>query len=63
MNNKDVPRCVAHDCDLTVEPILIECGKFANVRQRHYDTENIRHLFQEISGTEVCDFLQEIGLV
>ena len=31
MNGEDVPKCVACDCDLTVEHIFIECGDFAEV--------------------------------
>ena len=40
MNGEDVPRCVACDCNLTVEHIVIECGDFGEVRQRYYDTDN-----------------------
>ena len=32
------------------------------VRQRYYDAENTGQRFQEISITEVFDFLWEIGL-
>ena len=35
MSSKDVPTCVACDCNLTVEHILIECGDFAEVRQNY----------------------------
>ena len=59
---EDVLRCVACDCDHTVEHILIECGEFAEVRQRYYDAENLQQLFQEISVAYVFDFLCEIGL-
>ena len=41
MTGEDVPRCVACDCDLTVEHILIECGVFAEVRQTYFDAENL----------------------
>ncbi len=34
MSGEDIPRCVACDCTLTVEHILIECGDFAEVRQQ-----------------------------
>ncbi len=51
MSGEDVPRCVACDCNLTVEHILIECGDFTEVRQRYYDAENVQQLFQEISVT------------
>ena len=46
-----------------MEQILIECGDFTEVRQRHYDVGNIGHTFQEISVIEVFDFLQEIGML
>ena len=62
MNGKDVPRCVACDCDLPVGYFLIEFGDFAEVRQRYYDAQNVKQLFQEISNTEIFDFLWEIGL-
>ena len=50
-NGKDVPRCVAWDCNLTLEHILIECGVFAEVRPRYYEVENSQQLFKEISVT------------
>ena len=62
VNGADVPRCVSYDCDLPVEHILIECGNFAEVRQRYYDAEKLQQLFQEISATYVLNFLCEIGL-
>ena len=34
----------------------------AEVRQRHYDAENLQRLFQEISVAYVFDVLHEIGL-
>ncbi len=61
-NGDDVPRCVACDCKFTVGHILIECGDFAEVRQRYYDAENLQQLFREISATYIFDFLNEIGL-
>ncbi len=51
MNGKDVPRCVVCDCNVTVEHILIECGDFAEVRQRYYEAEDLQKLFHEISVT------------
>ena len=62
MNSEDIPRCVACDCNLTVEHILIECGDFAEVRQRYYDVESLHQLFQETNVTYVFDFLREIRL-
>ena len=40
MNGEDGPRCVACECDLTVEHILIEYTGFVEVGQRYYDAEN-----------------------
>ena len=36
----------ACDCDLTVEPALVECGDFAAARQRYYEAENLEQLFK-----------------
>ncbi len=62
MSGEDVPRCVACDCNLTVEHILIECDDFTEVRQRYYDAESLQQLFQETNVTYVFDYLREIGL-
>ena len=59
MNGEEVPRCMACDCDHTVEHILIECEDFAEVRQRYYNVKNV-HLFQEIGGTYIFDCYCEI---
>ena len=56
------PKCVAYDCDLTVEHILIECGDCAEVRQSYYDIENITNSFQHVNITEFLDVLCEITL-
>ena len=61
LSGEDIPRCVACDCNLTVEHVLIECGDFAEVR-RHYEADSLQHLFQETNVTYVFDFLHEIGL-
>ena len=58
LNDESIPRCVAYDCDLTVEHILIKYGDFAEGRQRYFDVENLR-LSQEISVTTSCFGLQE----
>ena len=42
MNGEDALKCVACDCNLTVEHILIEYGKFVEVGQIHYNAEYIR---------------------
>ena len=61
MNGVDIPGCVACDCYLTVEHILIECGHFAEVRQRFYEAENSQQLFQEINVTDISIFMQTSG--
>ena len=62
MNGEDLSRCVACDCDLTVEHILIEWGDFLEVRQRYFDAEGLQQLFQEIRVTHIFDFVSEIRL-
>ncbi len=47
MNGEDKPRCVACDCDISVE---------------HYDNDSLRLPLQGIRVREVYDFLQEMGL-
>ncbi len=62
MSGEDIPRCVACDCNLTVEHVLIECWDYAEVRQQYYEAESLQQLFQETNVTCVFDFLHEIGL-
>ncbi len=62
MSGEDRPRCVACDCNLTVEHVLNECGDFAEVRQQYYDSESLQQLFQETNVAYVFDFLREMGL-
>ena len=47
MNGEDVSRCVACDCDLTVEHIRIENRDFAEVRQRYYDARIYNNYFRK----------------
>ena len=48
--------------DLSVEHILIGSGDFVDIRQRFYDAENGKQLFQRVRVTGIFDFLQEIRL-
>ena len=59
MSSEDKLKCVACYHDHTMKQILIECGDFVEVRQRYCNAENVRHMFQEISGTEEFDVLWE----
>ena len=54
MNVEDIPRCVARDCDLTVNYLHVET---VEVSQIHYDAENLRQLFLKITIIDVFDFL------
>ena len=53
---------MACNSDLTVKHILIECGEFAEDRQR-YEAENLQQLFQGTSVTDIFNFLWKIGLL
>ena len=48
MNDENAP---------TMEHVLIGREDFVEARQRDYDAGNVRQLFQEVSVTEVFDFL------
>ncbi len=45
-----------------MEHIRVECGDFAEVRQRYSEAESLQQLFQQINVTYVFDFVREIGL-
>ena len=62
MNGEYVPRCVACDCNLSVEHILNKCAGLTEIRQRYYYAENLQQLFQKISVICVFD-LCKIGVL
>ena len=62
MSGEDILRCVACDCNLTVEHVLTEYGDFAEVRQQYYQAESLQQLFQKTNVTYVFNLLFEIGL-
>ena len=49
MNGEGTPKCVACDCGLTVEIILIEYQDFDEVRQIYYGVEDIKQLIKDNS--------------
>ena len=62
--NKMIPS-LAHlitEVYLTFLFFLIECGDFAEVRQKYHEAESLQQLFQETSVSYVFDFVREIGL-
>ena len=61
----ETPRCVACDSNLTVQHILIECGDFAEVKQKYHDAQNLQKNINNISKNQyyICfDFLHKMEL-
>ena len=57
MSGENVLKCVAYDCNLTVDNFLIECGDFAEVKDimmlRIYDNcskKTVLHMYLTSSG-------------
>ena len=53
--------CMGCDKRLTIEPILLTCSDFIEIRESHFTAKSLRMLFQDISP-EIFNFLKEINI-
>ena len=56
------PECVPCQCPLTVKHLLLECEDTALVRDRYFQANTLRELFDNESHGTVLDFLREVQL-
>ena len=62
LKGEDPPQCIACDCQLTVKHILFECVDFIESRNRHFNVDTFRELFEKVPPDSILSYLHEIGL-
>ena len=62
LKRENQPECVGCQCPLTVKHILIECADFLQTREKYYDVQNMKELFEEVCVENIFEYLREIGL-
>ena len=56
------PKCVGCDAPFTVHHFLLECGDFAQVRNKCFHVDSMKQLFQDIHTDSIMTFSKEINL-
>ena len=46
----------------TIKHVLVECESLAITRERHYKTDNMRDMFENVYMDDVLSFLGDTGL-
>jgi hypothetical protein len=62
LRDEDQPECVACQCPLTVQHILISCVDFNHIRSKYFNVSALSDLFNSVESKLVLDFIKEIGL-
>ena len=62
LKRENPPQCVACQCTLTVKHILVECADFLQIREKYYDTQDMKELFEEVCVENIFGYLKEIGI-
>ena len=60
LKGEDPPQCIACDCQLTVKHILFDCVDFIGSRNRHFNVDTFKELFEKVSPDSILSFLHEI---
>ena len=48
--------------EFTISHVLLNCIEFADSRQRFYEEQDLKSLFENVTPSDVLDFIKEIGL-
>ena len=64
MEGIPIPIChlCTDDAVLSVKHILVECDFYDNIRQLYYQVNDMQQLFEEVSDTNIIEFIKHIGL-
>ena len=62
LKGEDPPQCIACDCQLTVKHILFDCVDFIESRNRHFNVDTFKELFEKVPPDSILSYLHEIGL-
>ena len=59
---EDQPECIACQALYTVRHILIDCADLTFIRQRFYNVNNLKELFDKVNIDTILNFLKEVNL-
>ena len=48
LKEEDPPQCIACDCHLTVKHVLFDCVDFIESRNRHFNVNSFKELFEKV---------------
>ena len=57
-----VRRCIACDCQLTVKQILFDRVDFIESRNRNFNVDTFKELFEKVPPDSIVSYLHGIGL-
>ena len=63
LKKEDPPQCIVCDCRLTVKHIFFEFVDFIESRNRHFNVNCFKELFEKLSPDSILSYLHEIGLI
>ena len=56
------PQCLTYQTLYTIRFVLVECGALAITRERHFKTDNMRDMFENVHIDDVLSFLRDTEL-
>ena len=62
LKEEDPLQCIACDCQLTVKHIFFDCVDFIESRNRHFNVDTFKALFEKVPPDSILSYLHEIGL-
>ena len=60
LKKEDPPQCLVCDCRLTVKHILVDCFDFIEFRNRHFNENSFKELFEKVPPDHISSYLREI---
>jgi len=62
LKGEEKPECIGCAHDFTISHVLLNCIEFADTRQRFYEEQDLKSLFENVTPSDILDFIKEIGL-
>ena len=62
LKKEDPPKCIGCDCRLTIEHILFDCAESFEKKNRQFNVNSFKELFEKVPRSSILFYLHEIGL-
>ena len=59
LKGEDPPQCIAIDCQLTVKHILFDCVDFIESRNRHFNVDIFKELFEKVPPDSIISYVHD----